>query len=330
MLNSCSLFLAILANLTLLFNFARRIRYNVAQPLTISLWYLSCVFLVIPICLTRLSSLSPSTHPTFTYSESFYYAIISATIYFKISTLLLFNFIGTTHFFRAYRPTFAELTFSQRTLMLQTISFSLYLALGGGIFSAIEGWSFTDGVYWADYTLLTIGFGSDFPLTKTLARMLLIPYAAFGITLIGLIVTSVRGLVLERAKEKVAMRHLEKERDRWTDNIKKTLQNNEEPATVPRPRSLFLCWHYQKDKKFQGLPGVIEHAKSEQHQDKHGKWHHAEFELMRYIQMTAKNSDQYIALMVSFLAVLVVWVGGSLVFWAFERVSKSLVPTFCP
>ena len=295
---------------------------------------MSCVTLVIPIGLTRLPRFSPSTNPTMEYSESFYYAVISAILYFIISTLLLLNLIGASRFFRAYPPSFAVLTHSQRTLMLQTISFSLYLALGAAIFAAIEGWSFTDGLYWADYTVLTVGLGTDFPLKKTLGRMLLIPYAPFGIAMVGLLVNSVMGLVMERAKEKVTKRHLGKERDRWTDHISKRLQGEDEKkglqSIAPRPRSLLLCWHYREDKKFQQLPRVIARAKSAQHQDRHAMWHHAEFELMRYIQITSEQSERYFALVVSFLAFLIVWIGGSLVFWATERVSRAFTYSNLP
>ena len=221
--------------------------------------------------------------------------------------------------------------------MLQTISFSFYLALGAAIFAAIEGWSFTDGLYWADYTVLTIGLGTDFPLKTTLGRMLLIPYAPFGIAMVGLLVNSVMGLVMERAKEKVVKRHLGKERDRWTDHISKRLQeggqqqeeeNNEKKGIhltriAPRPRSLLFCWHYKEDKKVQQLPRVIANARSAQHQDRHAMWHHAEFELMRYIQITSEQSERYFALAVSFIAFLIVWIGASLVFWATEHVSFS-------
>ena len=213
--------------------------------------------------------------------------------------------------------------------MLQTISFSLYLALGAAIFAAIEGWSFTDGLYWADYTVLTVGLGTDFPLKKTLGRMLLIPYAPFGIAMVGLLVNSVMGLVMERAKEKVTKRHLGKERDRWTDHISKRIQGEDEKkglqSIAPRPRSFLCCWHYREDKKFQQLPHVIARARSAQHQDRHAMWHHAEFELMRYIQITSEQSERYFALVVSFLAFLIVWIGGSLVFWATERVSRAFI-----
>ena len=212
--------------------------------------------------------------------------------------------------------------------MLQTIAFAFYLALGAAIFAAIEGWSFTDGLYWADYTVLTIGLGTDFPLKSTLGRMLLIPYAPFGIAMVGLMVNSVMGLVMERAKEKVVKRHLGKERDRWTDHISKRLQGEQEKkglkSIAPRPRSLFFFWHYKEDKKVQQLPRVIAKARSAQHQDRHTMWHHAEFELMRYIQITSEQSERYLALMASFLAFLIVWIGGSLVFWATEHVSRAL------
>ena len=259
-----------------------------------------------------------------TYSESFYYAVISSIIYFTISTLLLFNVIGASRFFRAYPPTFAALTLPQRTLMLQTILFSLYLALGAGVFSAAEGWTFTDGLYWADYTVLTIGLGTDFPLKTTVGRMLLLPYAPFGIIMVGLLVRSVMALVMERAKEKVVMRHLGRERDRWTDSINKRLQGKDENLRDPQPQSLLFCWHYRRHKKFQQLPRVIAHARSTQQQDQHhdGKWHHAEFELMRYIQVSSEQSERYFALIVSTFAFLVVWIGGSLVFWATEHVSR--------
>ena len=160
-----------------------------------------------------------------------------------------------------------------------------------------------------------------------LFRSLLIPYAPFGITLIGLVVHSVMGLVLERAKEKVIMRHLGKERERWSNNINKTMQAKDEAKELklvaPRTTSLMSYWQYKRDKKFQHLRHVIAHAKSTQHQDQHGKWRHAEFELMRHIELTAGRSERYIALVASFLVFLIVWIGGSLVFWATEHVSRA-------
>jgi potassium channel subfamily K len=74
-----------------------------------------------------------------------------------------------------------QLTMSQRTLMLQTISFLVYLLAGAALYSHIEGWKYLDAVYWADFTLLTVGIGDYAPSTH-LGRGLLFPFAIGGIS----------------------------------------------------------------------------------------------------------------------------------------------------
>lgn len=211
-MNSVSLACAIVANLLLLFNFARRIRYNVAQPLTILLWYISAILLLVPLCLTRVLTIEPTTSHAF--SQSYYYGIISSILYTLISTLLLFNALGA-YVFKAYPPSFSTLTIPQRTIMLQTIAYALYLALGGVVFSTLEDWDFVDAIYWANYSLLTVGLGSDYPVYTNVGRGLVLPYAVGGIMMIALIVGSVRGLVLERAALRMEKVRLEKERRKW-------------------------------------------------------------------------------------------------------------------
>lgn len=220
-----------IANVFLLFNFARRVPYSIAQPLTIILWYLSAILLLVPICLTPILVIQPTT--THAFSQSYYYGMISCILYLIISSLLLCNALGA-YYFRAYPPTFSTLTVAQRTLMLQTIAYAFYLALGAGVFSTVEDWDFLDGVYWADYTLLTVGLGSDYPLETTLGRALLIPYAVGGITMIGLVVGSVRGLVLERAVIRMEKARLEKERQRWGSSTDMTSGKAREQFDVMR------------------------------------------------------------------------------------------------
>ncbi|KAF9476201.1 voltage-gated potassium channel [Pholiota conissans] len=328
-LNATSLFLALVANLVLMFNFAHRISYALAQPITISLWYISSILLIICVCLVH--TLDPQPHLAIrqlAYSQSYYYGIISSALYFAVSTLLLLSSLGSV-VFHAYSPSFSALTGPQRTLMLQTTTFSLYLAIGAGVFAEIEDWAFTDGIYWADYTVLTIGLGSDFPLTTVLGRMLLIPYAAFGITLIGLVVSSVRGLVLERAKAKVARRHLKKEREKWSNNINERLRAASSMAgrtltqesTMSSSHSHTTYRQRWKEYRLMRLPRqLVKHAKVPlKHEDQKGAWHRAEFELMRLIQIRSESREPYEALFISFLIILVVWVGGTLIFWSCEH-----------
>ncbi|KAK0222279.1 hypothetical protein IW262DRAFT_972714 [Armillaria fumosa] len=229
--NSVSLGSALVANLFLSFNFARKVRYAIAQPLTIILWYLSAVLLLVPLSLTKILIIKPTYDHAF--SQSYYYALIATVLYVIISTLLLVNVLGA-YKFRVYAPSFSALTMPQRTLMLQTIAFSFYLALGAGVFAAIEDWDFVNGLYWADYTLLTIGIGTGFPLTTRLARGLMMPYAVGGIMMIGLIVGSVRDLVLERGRARIERRALKAQRRKWC----KTSNKEEEKAEFEAMRRI--------------------------------------------------------------------------------------------
>jgi potassium channel subfamily K len=208
---------------------------------------------------------SPPPKQQYAFSQSFYYAIISAVIYFIVATALLWNMLGA-YIFKAYPPAFTSLTVSQRTLMLQTMSYVFYLALGAGIFSSLESWDFVDGVYWANYTLLTIGIGSDFPLRTTAAKALLIPYAGSGIIMVGLVVGSVRSLVLERGGAKFQRRALERERQKTMVHVS---------------------------------PGC--------------SWKQ-EFDIMRGIQKKSDRLHRFWGLSTSFMAFLLVWLVGAMVF----------------
>ncbi|KIY49780.1 voltage-gated potassium channel [Fistulina hepatica ATCC 64428] len=216
-LKSISLVFAVIANVLLLLNFGRRVPYRIAMPLTIFCWYISFFFLLVPLCLAR-SQLMFHPWVGYAFSQSWYYGIISCVIYFVISTLLVLHILGA-YVVRAYARSFDILTLPQRTLMLQTMSLILYLSLGAGIFAAVQGWNFNDGLYWALYTLLTIGIGTDFPLTTTLGKALLMPYAVVGIIMVGLIISSIRTLVLERGKIRVVRRGLERQRRKWVKDV---------------------------------------------------------------------------------------------------------------
>lgn len=226
-----------------------------------------------PLSLTHKLIIQPRT--SYVFSQSYYYGIISTALYGIISTLLLFNLVGA-HVFHAYPPSFNSLTIPQRTLMLQTISYVLYLAVGAGMFAALEGWSYVDGVYFSNYTLLTIGLGTDFPLLSAAGQALMIPYAVGGITMIGLVIGSVRGLVLERGEVKVKRRTLEKERNKWIEK--------------------------------EELGGGADL----------NQWKEREFRMMRQVEDRAEKIRKYGSLSVSFLAYLIVWLGGAVVFWFSE------------
>jgi len=190
--------------------------------------------------------------------------------------------------------------------MLQTILFSAYLPLGGGIFAAIEGWDFVDGVYWADYALLTIGLGSDFPVTKVAGRMLVMPYAALGIVFIGLVVGSVRELVLEPGKARITKRRLAKERERWEGIIDQgdERENGKIWGCVGPRRKLHLVRRFLKSREnFQAEHQEIAHDNIS---NDFKIWRKREFELMRYIEKSARRVEGYVALGFSIFAFVIV------------------------
>lgn len=165
-----------------------------------------------------------------------------------------------------------------------------YVGISALVFSRIEGWEYADTVYWADYTILTIGLGTDYPLKKSASRALLIPYAIGGIIMLGLVVGSVRSLVLERAKIKMSRRAVEKERRRWI----KILESSKNIT----------------DRGSRSANEVIKE----------------DFEIMRKIQKNAEVKGKWTSLATSLVAILIVWLGGAMVFTFSEVRSTSILP----
>ena len=109
-----------------------------------------------------MHSTAPPVAPTQAYSEGFWYAVaavsfadekiysarrladdLKASMYLILSMLLMSNLLG---YIRGHYPQHFELTEDQRTLIVQTMLFFLWLAGGGGVYSHLEGWRFVDAV----------------------------------------------------------------------------------------------------------------------------------------------------------------------------------------
>lgn len=187
-----------------------------------------------------------------------------------------------------------QLTNSQRTLMLQTIMFLMYLLVGALVFSTIEGWPYLDAVYWADVTLFTVGFG-DFSAATPLGRALLFPYALIGVISLGLVVGSIRSLVLERGQRQLSARLMEKKRKR---TLKRMVRRGKDDVLIPvtddgadddyPERSNTSFTEYQRRKR--------------------------EFELMRKIQTRAEHRRRWMAMCISTTVWLILWLVGAAIF----------------
>ncbi|KAF4340842.1 TOK1-voltage-gated outward-rectifying K+ channel [Fusarium beomiforme] len=291
-INAIQLGMAIISNVFLLLNMTRRVRFTVAQPLTIIGWYISAILLI-----ALLATASGPLYEGFTYprdqliwSQAFYYGLWAAILYFVDASLMLITFYGALvgHYQRDF-----NLTPSQRTLMLQTIMFLLYLLIGALVFSNIENWNYLDAVYWADVTLFTVGFG-DFTAQTTLGRALMMPYALVGVISLGLVIGSIRSLVLERGKLQVDARMEEKKRRHIVRSMTKK-GNDEvlEPIREPRRQDLIDS---------ESAPATeFERRK-------------AEFDLMRKIQAQVTSRRRWMAMATSTSVWLVLWLLGAFIF----------------
>lgn len=126
-------------------------------------------------------------HQDLEYSQNFFAGIISASLYVLAAFLLSMYMVSVrvSPFDRAERRKI-ECT----SIMFRVTNFAILLLGGAAVYSAIEGWSLMDALYFTDYTLLTIGIGNLVPQTH-LGRSLLFPYATLGITDLGLVITAV-------------------------------------------------------------------------------------------------------------------------------------------
>jgi potassium channel subfamily K, other eukaryote len=160
---------------------------------------------------------------SFSFTEAFYYAILSAVLCFATSVFIVYTAYKLWHLSREER---AEVQFAKghRRLMRLTVLFVVYLLLGAAVFFHIEGWMYLDAVHWADVTVLTIGFG-DFKPSTILGRALLIPYATGGIFILFLIVYCIPKLVFDRVGSMWEIYLRDQER------IKKVRQREEQEHT---------------------------------------------------------------------------------------------------
>ncbi|TAQ87519.1 hypothetical protein B7494_g4172 [Chlorociboria aeruginascens] len=294
--NAAQLVIALVANLFLLLNMAKRVKFSYSMAITIIGWYISsCALIGLTACASGPLKLEADNHA---FSQAFYYAVFAAGLYCVVASLLVVTVWGAYH--GQYAKEF-QLTMSQRTLMLQTISFLVYLLSGSAVYSHIEGWKYLDAVYWADVTLLTVGYGELSPTTH-LGRGLLFPYAIGGIIYLGLVIGSIRSLVLERGKAKLGARMVEKTRERLLIKMQK-----EKKAAILEPI---------KDGKAsasQNSEGNTDNLSERQRR-------HQEFHLMRKIQAAAHRKEQWTSLIISLTTWLVLWLAGAAVFEATESI----------
>jgi potassium channel subfamily K, other eukaryote len=349
-LNAVSLVAGFVGNFFLLCNFTNRIRYIVALPVTIVMWYIATGILI---GLTVSMELYvPPVRPAQIYSQGFWYAIIAACMYMICAMLLMVNMLG---YFLGHYPQHFQLTDSQRTLILQTMLFFIWLAGGGAVFSRVEdsygdgsqNWSFINALYFCDVTILTVGFGDLYPTSDT-GRGLVFPYSVGGIIMLGLMVSSITKFAGEIGQDNVIRRHVERSRARTVGRTvtsslelehRTTLQEGERPvisAPFPmqqqeqRQTTIQIADNSVEDLKkqrrggtgLQSLRRVV--SMGSQQRPKKTKLlllreEKDRFDAMRHIQLDTAHFKRWSALFMAVIAFGLLWCVGAVVFWVCEQ-----------
>ncbi|KAK0739121.1 hypothetical protein B0T21DRAFT_435635 [Apiosordaria backusii] len=294
-INAIQLLIALIANMALLLNMTQRLRFSVAQPVTIVGWYISSICLV---ALTATASGPLIIEPASEYiwSQAFYYGIYGAALYFLVASLMVVTFLGAQI---GYYPKDFILTPSQRTLMMQTIMLLLYLLLGALVFGRIEGWNYLDAVYWAAVTLFTVGFG-DFSPQTALGKGLVMPFALVGIISLGLVIGSIRSLVLDRGRRRLSARMVEKRRRKM---LRQMAKKGKDGILVP----------IKEGNKLTQTPTDVDRGLTEfERREK-------EFKLMRDIQHETSRKRRWYATAFSACTWTALWLGGARIFQACEE-----------
>lgn len=346
-LNVASLVVGFLGNGFLLFNFTQRVRYIIALPVTIFLWYVATGILIG--ITVSMETYVPAIRPQQTYTQGFWYAVLAACMYMLCSMLLMVNMLG---YFLGHYPQHFTLTESQRTLILQTMLFFLWLAGGGIVFSAVEtrygngtmDWSYVNALYFCDVTILTVGFGDLYP-TSDVGRGLVFPFSVGGIIMLGLVVASISKFAGEISSENIIQKHVERTRVRTigrtvTSSLelehRRVFDNEERPPIsspfdpVDRARTTTIKIaddpekpHESNDTPIRGIKKVATMMSTASRQRKPKlillREEKDRFHAMRKIQMDTRKFKRWSALCMSVIGFGLLWAVGAVVFWLCER-----------
>ncbi|KAI9870372.1 MAG: Potassium channel [Pleopsidium flavum] len=348
-LNAASLACGFAGNMFLMFNFTRRIRYILALPMTIVLWYFATGILIA--IMVAMNEYIPPIRPQQTYSQGFWHAVIAAALYLFSAMILMVNMLG---YFLGHYPQHFELSEEQRNLILQTMMFFIWLAGGGGVFAKVCDWKYVDALYFCDVTILTVGFG-DFAAPNDVGRGLVFPYSVGGIIILGLVVSSIRQFALELGHDKVIKNHVERRRVRtigrsltgFTELHRQEVRNKGLFQHGQRPVISAPVELQHRSVTFNGDDSQRDCPRSKQRDaTKHGplqtgfnvfrrvgstmpkmvilREEKDRFTAMRDIQRSTAKFKRWYALTLSVIAFGLVWCVGAVVFWRAEQREQGL------
>ncbi|GFN21219.1 potassium channel [Aspergillus tubingensis] len=316
-LNATSLACGIAGNVFLLFNFTRTMRYIIALPASIILWCLATSILIgITVATNIYDGPIP---PDQTYSQAYWSAVIAAALYFFLTVILMINMLG---YVLGHYPQYFALTDGQRTLILQTTAFVVWLLIGAAIFHAvIDDISFADALYFSDVTILTLGYGDITP-PSSVGKGLVFPYAVMGIIILGLVVGSIHDFARELQYDNVVRKHVERKRQATIEHSISLDPGAEDPHLKYKSKSPPRLGGRRAINAL-SLVGRPKLLIMREEKDR--------FNAMRAIQYETVLFRRWYNLILSLIMFGIVWTCGAVVFWRLEQITyfQALYFGFC-
>ncbi|KAK6456673.1 outward-rectifier potassium channel [Scheffersomyces xylosifermentans] len=216
-LNSMSLVLGILGNISLLMNFSGAIKYLITQWVSIFCFVSASAMLIGAVLITNRSYGGPDAR--FSRSEGFWFAVFTIFYYFSCSITLLVNFLG--YKLNKYPAAF-NLDTKQRTLMIYTICFAAWSVIGSVIMAQmIDDLTYGSSLYYCTVSFLTIGLGDILPKTSG-AKVMVLILSLGGVLIMGLIVAMIRQVVMTSGGPTIFWNIIEKEREKQLMKLRST------------------------------------------------------------------------------------------------------------
>jgi len=192
------------------------------------------LFSVIGATVQRHSHLEPPLRGE--YTQAFYYGVFAAGVYALVALLLALYVVGAPRIQLNRRN---QRRVQRTDVVLRSAWLAIVLLVGAAIYRAVEGWSLLDALYFADFTILTIGIGNLVPITH-LGRSLLFPYAATGIIALGLMVSAMLSFKHDMHEMKLRMK-MTQMREHWKQSAAS------EGQELPLPRGAHVHeFHHMK------------------------------------------------------------------------------------
>lgn len=216
-LNALSFVFGIIGNISLLMNFNGVAKYLICQSISIGSWVIATSLLLADIFITNKSF--TSEHAIYKRSEGFWFGVFTTFMYFSCALILSINFIG--YKLRKYPARF-NLDPKQRTLMVYTICFMVWLVVGSIILAhMIDNLSYGESLYYCTVSMLTVGLGDILPKSSG-AKVMVLVFSFVGVLMMGLIIAMIRQVVLSSGGPTIFWHQIEKKRVKRLKELENT------------------------------------------------------------------------------------------------------------